>query len=492
MTTKAGSRADRLPFLSPLPTPLPLLKVARILWRGPEFTAWGIARTVVRYPRSTGVAVTLAVASPVLSAYHVAIASAIGAGTLCSSAESRVRLSTLSALSRGHKRVRRVRRRYAHVMVDAGLCKPGRVGEDKRVPRLRKVAATSVGVLLTVDAGSLSMGLDAFKAKGDTLTSGFRALSLDYSSPRPGTVVLHLVMDDPFRRVIRFTDLPPADKPLHVVAGLSSRGHAVQRPLWLPTLLVGAQGSGKSSEVWTILRALQETGVPFRARVFDPKGGQEFATLEDAAYFYERNPTKWIEFLERAFRALEARQAELRSRGLRENEFTEESPLDIMIIDELLTVMALSGTGAKVRAFGEKIPAADAFMVYLSTARSAGFTVIACTQLAQKATLGPVADLFSNRTILRVPSDDLVRVVGFDPKAYPAHEIAPVPTTAGIGYTQDEMGQVVKYRSAFQTNLERAKIATRMAEATRVQHEQTEWNKRAQADWAKEHGGDDE
>jgi hypothetical protein len=139
------------------------------------------------------------------------------------------------------------------------------------------------------------------------------------------------------------------------VVGLDSFGDPVEKDVRLPNAFFGMSGAGKSTEIWRILQGLQEAGIPHRVRVFDPKGGQEFVDLEHAAYYYERNPKNWPVFLERAFRALDARQAALRSNHARKNEFTRDSPLDIMIIDELLTAIAMSDAKTKIHVGGKLV-----------------------------------------------------------------------------------------------------------------------------------------
>lgn len=349
-------------------------------------------------------------------------------------------------------------------MTDAGLVKqPVEGATAKRLPKLVRVRPTPLGVAVTVDAGRVSASASDVRGKADKLRAGFRCRDVKVKDMGGGTHLWNINFDDPFRRPIRVSELPTSNKPLHACTGLDEDGQPVEKDLRLPNLVVGAMGAGKSSEVWTMLHALQEAGVPHRVRNFDPKGGQEFAELEHAAYYYERNPTRWPQFLGHAHRALSARQAALRQRKLRKNEFTDEFPLDVMVIDELLTALAMSRGSAKVEVEGVKIPASDAFLVYLSNARSAGFTVVACSQLSQKSTIGDIRDLFPYVTLLRVTSDDIVNTVlgAGASKAYPAHEIPAEESSAGIGYMVTKRG-VVKYRAAYLTDRERARVVARM------------------------------
>jgi len=350
------------------------------------------------------------------------------------------------------------------VLTDAALVKsPLEGGTSKRLPKLKRIRQTPLGVAITVDVGRVSVSPDDVRSKAGKFRSGFRCRDVKVKDLGGGTHLWQLNFDDPFKRIIRASELPKPSKRLHVVVGLDEDGHPIEKDLRLPNLVVGMQGAGKSSEVWTILHGLQEAGIPHRVRVFDPKGGQEFGELEDAAYYYERNPTKWPQFLEHALRGMEVRQDALRKAKLRKNDFTWENPLDLTVIDELLTVLAMSSGSTKVRFGGSTVKASEGFMVFLSTARAAGYGLVACSQLSQKSTIGDVRDLFSYVTCLRVVSDEIVNTI-LGPgaaKSYPAHELPKTEATAGIGFFATETG-IRKYRAAYLTDRERARVVRRM------------------------------
>lgn len=458
MINAIRARVALLP-LPRTPSPVPLL-----LWllATAGRLVWWPTTVAVRWPaRVIAGAVALVALTPVTAGDVTGAVIAVCA-VLTQGGETRVRVSTLPELSRIRRRIAMIRRRWTGAMADAGLTKPGANGA-KRSPRIRSAKPTPVGVRLTVASGHVGLSTSAFASKAENLKSSFRALDLDVTpGHRAGTTIIDVVYSDPFRHRIDPALLPAPSHPLMAVVGLDRFGQVVEKDMRLPHLVVGMQGAGKSSEVWQILRSLVDAGVPFRLRVFDPKGGQEFADMEEAAYYYERNPTQWGHFLEAAFRALEARQAALRDAGLRKNDFTVENPLDVLVIDELLTVMALSDSKTKISVFGKMVGLDKALMVYLSTARSAGFTVIACSQLSQKTAMGDIRDLFAYVTCLRVMSDDIVRSVLGDPKLYPAHELPRDEASAGIGYMGTERG-VVKYRSAYNDERSRARIARDVA-----------------------------
>lgn len=435
-------------------------------------------------PGRVGAFVFVAVEVFAAAALELALAVALAAGvvTACCArvailAAERQRSSlSVARLVKSIRLRRRVRRTWAKTLRHAGFEKPVRGGEPI-TPTHGRVRLTAVGVTTKVNVARTGATADQLRAKRGSLQSGFRAADVAVREIRPGTVRLDMRHTDPLRTMIDVDALPLAARRGFVVVGLDEDGLAVEKELRLPSLVAGAQGSGKSTEVWTTLYQLLKAGIPFRLRVFDPKGGQEFPDLHRVAYAYEDDPTRWPDFLGRALGGLAKRQAELRRRGIRNlTRYTDENPLDILVVDELVTVAAMSGraevtfSGAR----GEKrtLKAGDAHMLFLSQGRSAGYTELACTQLAQKSVIGPhIMDLFGYRTCLRVGSDELVDVILSIPGAasrYPAHTLD--PARPGIGYV-DVHGTrgVVKYRAAMLTEDQRRWAIDAMAVQNRRQ-----------------------
>lgn len=421
----------------------------------------------MRWPRTAAVlSVAVATTTPVtlreVTGVVVAGATAIGIRDFWGGG-SPVGEPSLQEIAKFRKRKNLVRRRWVTVTADCGLAKSAASGAtDKRRPRLLRVVAEPLGVRLVVDGSPVSAGVAMFLAQADKLRAGFRCRAVKVEPSTHHNVIIHLRYDDPahFRRPIRVSDLPAPTRKLHVVVGFDDDSQPVEKDLRLSHLVIGASGAGKSSEAAAILHGLVESRVPFRLRVFDPKGGQEFGWLADAAWEYERDPTHWTGFLEHAHRALSARQAALGRAGQQKvTRYTVDTPLDVMLVDELLTALAF-GANRKVKVGGVQVSAEDAFMLYLSTARAAGAMVLALAQMPQKEIIGKVRGLFGYSTCLRVaPTEkEAVRILLGDPAAYPAHELSADERQAGIGYTTLPRG-VVRYRAAFLTDQERRYVA---------------------------------
>ncbi|MGH7964410.1 MAG: hypothetical protein ACRERD_21770, partial [Candidatus Binatia bacterium] len=359
--------------------------------------------------------------------------------------EARVRASTLAKQVRFSWRRWRIKRKLSKVMINAGLTKTDKTasgefrhgGHKLLYPKLVKVTPTPMGVVAVFDGRKTGHGLDSFAPKAPTLCTGFGCLSLGMrpDPDRPYLTQVRMLYGDPFKHTISTVDLPKASSAEYIVVGFDEEGQPVEKAFWLSELIAGNLGSGKSSEVWRKLQGLLEHEIPFRVRVHDPKGGNEFFNLEDKAYRYSR--TDFVKFLQEALNALSGRQAAMRAKGLRECPIGDpEFPLDVMIIDELITAIATIDKNARVIWEGKSMPADKGLLVFLSQIRTAGFIVIACVQVPQKELIGMCRDLFGYKTCLRVGSADIVRImfpVDDATKRYPAHMIPADKAHAGIG-----------------------------------------------------------
>lgn len=451
------------------------------IWRPLHAAPWLAAELAVRYALTSTLlgftcwALLGGFTWPVYTLLAMIIALSLGSDTLTrvssllgavkfSYRRTHIRLTWKAAMHRA--------RLFEVVHVEDAMHSVRSMPGGRKVPRLKRwgrtmIRRTPAGMALTVDGSNIGAGLDAFKGEqAAILKAKWRALDIIVSPhPRkPYWLLLRVIFTDPFALVISPSQLPLPPYPPQGICnvGNDSDGHVVSKDARLANLIAGAPGAGKSSECWMILWSLVEQGLPFRTRVYDPKGGQEFWDLADKAYRYEADPTKWCEFLEQALAAMAAQQASLKTAGKRKWVPGDERwPLDVMIIDELVTVIAMmAGAENKVTINGKKVPALKAFLVYLSQGRAAGFTVLACTQLTQKEAIGLIRDLFAYVTCLRVGSDEMVKTILGDPKMYPAHQIPAGDRWAGIGYMQDpQTGQPVKYRAAYLEDDERAKVA---------------------------------
>lgn len=446
---------------------------------------WWAARWVLRHRTLTVLllcAVVWGTALTWLPTLGTAVAVAAATWAIEDRATRRERVASLASALAYHKQRARIRRKWAKLWHNSGLTSPPlHRGETRRMPKWSGARPHRLGVTVLVRGEDVAVGPRQITANAHTLTETVGASSLRVSREpdrtlgplllRRGRTRVDFKFRDPFPSVIRPEDLPRSSKPGQVVIGLDEEGHGLEKSYLLPSLIVGAPGAGKSSEVWIMLRALRMARIPIRLRVFDPKGGMELGDLRDAAYTYESNPARWPQFLRRCCRALQARQAELARQGLRKIPLGDpEWPLDIMIIDELVTVLAMSrGPDARINVFGQNMSAKEAFTVYLSQIRSAGATCIALSQLSEKNVLGTARGMFAYVSCLRVgptESETVDMLLGRGAhNAYPAHELPADETSGGKGWVRTKAG-ILMYRAAYLDDAAREVEAQAIAEVT--------------------------
>lgn len=354
-------------------------------------------------------------------------------------------------------------------MHDCGLeASAAYAGGAKRRPRLGRITETRHGVRVRVYAAGVSAGAPDFAAKADTLRHGFGCESVEVTTYRK-SVILDLLWSDPLSKPIPVSALPRPTKRGHVVVGLDGPGDPVEKDMGLSNLVVGAPGAGKTTEAWTLLHGLQTAGIPFRVRAFDPKGGMALALLRGRCHRYVSDPSSWDTFLGEAIRDMEARMQRMAAAGLDEHVPTDVEPLDVMIVDELVTALLMGGTGSKVKIGKQTVTAEKAFLIFLSQCRAAGFTVYAGTQIVAKEVLGPMRDLFGYTSILRVGPTETAAVdivLGSSAhKLYPAHRLTP-RATAGIGWMRTDDG-VRRYRAAYLTKDQRQTVARKLGDEQR-------------------------
>lgn len=365
------------------------------------------------------------------------------------------------------KLARRLRVEWRAEMHRRGLARQRdrRGGPVTLVPALERVRLSQWGVTGEVDLHRLGMIAEDLGDHRKWLESVFLA-ACTIEQRGYGRAIVEFRHTDPLSRPVTADSLPAARRRLHVVTRVDERGHPVEHDVILPRLVIGGQGSGKSTQLYAHLWALQRAGIPFRLRVFDAKGGMELPELREVAHTYESRATGWGAFIGTALAALESRQRSLAGRGWKKLvRFTEAEPLDILVVDELLTVVsqrnAACGSG---RHAGMK--AGDAWAQYLSQGRAAGYTAFALTQLGQKELLGQARGLFPHLTVLRVPPTEkaIVDQLLGSADLYPAHLIPIGGRSAGIGYDRTPEGRVVRTRGAVLADQQWQQAVAQMAE----------------------------
>ena len=297
---------------------------------------------------------------------------------------------------------------------------------DGRAPRMTKVRLIPSGIETMVPCGKVGRTADEVVAGAKTIAATIGANHVSVSEVSPGLARMVLNWGDPTNRELTLADIPMPQDGL-ISFGLDPDGKPVTILQHRSLLLVGETGSGKSNVIWSLLAGLNEAGTPYRLRIIDPAGGVELQLLQHSpkTKVYCDRGNKAEEVINGAHEAMLARLSWMRANNipdLSEDPITEDNPLDITIIDELLLLGDTIKKGV-LSPFGE----------ILSVGRKALYVVWACSQLAQVDTLGRIRDLFSQRMCLATKSREMTEAT-LGPSAEAMGAKCSKITTAGVGY----------------------------------------------------------
>lgn len=205
-------------------------------------------------------------------------------------------------------------------------------------------------------------------------------------------------------------------------------------------LVVGESGSGKSNLAWNIANALNIYQIPHNYYIIDPKR-VELADFkgQDRVLRYAYTPadiTSTInEFHSRMMRTLD----EMEQEGVRKVTISETTPLNILIVDELLALDRALITNALGSPLGD----------VLTMGRAGGYIIIGLSQLGQVDALGRIRDLFPQRVCMATKSADMTNAV-LGPRAEERGARCSEITQRGIGYVYtDAHGTFQRFRPPF-------------------------------------------
>ncbi|WP_229403487.1 cell division protein FtsK [Micromonospora okii] len=315
-----------------------------------------------------------------------------------------------------------------------------RVTGAVNVPRIIRVRSHSPSTETVYVRLLLGQTPKQWEEAADALAVALNAERVGIERVRAQVIALIVQRSEPFTQVIVPPDLPgdaDAVSLANVYLGETEHGTDWIAPLIGQHWLVGgATGSGKNSVTWMALRAcapLIRDGL-VRVHVVNPKG-TELNALRPVSYRYAETDGDIVEVVQEYWATMQARKKVLAEQGRRTFELSRETPLDLLVIDELGAV-----TGYGDRSLTKGVQAV--LPLILSQARALGGSVIGALQEPTKDVI-PQRDLFSLRMCLRTTSAGHVEMVLGDDmrrRGALADEIPNHPSTAGIGF-------VVKQRS---------------------------------------------
>ena len=356
-------------------------------------------------------------------------------------------------------------RRWSRLMADCGLTREHRHTGEALVPRVLRVRSSSA----TIDTVYVRMvrGQDVgfWQERASILWEALIAHRVAISRHRPGVVAIVIEWELPFTRVIPAPDIPEttADVDLRALEiGDNEHGQPFAASVVDGHRLVaGRTGSGKGSILWGTLRSLGPCLRDGVARVWmvDLKGGVE---TEQGAPLFHRYATTMPQALEllTEFRdAMRDRQDWMRDNNIRKATPSTETPVELLVIDEM----------AMLTAYGDRAAVREALRLLaeiMTQGRASLFSVQGYLQEPSKDVID-VRELFTQRIALAVTAASHVDMVlgdGARERGALADEIPGDERHAGIGFVIDHGSRLpVRFRAAYVTDDDIAELVQRCA-----------------------------
>jgi S-DNA-T family DNA segregation ATPase FtsK/SpoIIIE len=267
------------------------------------------------------------------------------------------------------------------------------------------------------------------------LAHSFGARSCRVRVIKPGRIELDLVHSDPLAQPLRLPEMATSVDLKRLVIGRLETG----QPWWLrllgnQILVVGVQGAGKGSVLWSTVWALApliKAGV-VRLVGIDPKGGMELGQCPEIFHkvVFDNGPGA-VELLEEL--AAEVRERAGRYRGIRRRWSPDSGePFTLLIVDELADVIAYQPD----KKLKERAQAA--IQTITSQGRAPGFATLALVQDPRKEIV-PFRNLFTTRIAMRLDEATQVDMVlgdGVRERGAEAHEISEL--TPGVAWSKED------------------------------------------------------
>jgi len=416
---------------------------------------WRVAGWAARHPGFVAVPAALTagvVEAPVVTGGVVAGVLAAGVGWYRGHPESwdRVAAPRLRALRRRWLSRTYLGPWWQRVMEACNLITVHRVTGAISVPRIIRIRSHSPSTETVYVRLLLGQTPKQWEEAAEALAAALRAERVGVERVRPQVIALVVQRSEPFTEVIVPPEIPADAEAVdlsRVYLGETEHGTDWCAPLvgqhWL---IAGATGSGKNSVTWMALRAcapLIRDGL-VRLHVVNPKG-TELNALRPVCYRYAESDGDIVEVIQGFWETMQARKRVLAEQGRRTFVMSRETPLDVLVVDEL---GAVTGYGDRSLTRG----AQAALPLILSQARALGGSVIGALQEPTKDVI-PQRDLFSLRVCLRVTSAahvDMVLGEDMRRRGALADEIPNDTSTAGIGFVVRQRSRTpMRVRAAY-------------------------------------------
>lgn len=368
------------------------------------------ARFVARHPRSMSTTAALTPATVMLGYQTMLLAAGIAVV-----AGGSWRLLDAPTFDRFAGRLLRAwwrrwaiyQRQWMRVVAACGLVTSDHQGEQL-IPKLVAVRSSWVWDSLHIRMAKGQTAEDYGQAL-DRLANSFKARAASIRVLKPGKIALDFQRREPFDEMpIPLPAMPES------IAGVDLRKLEIGRDEFgrpfsldlakrdLHVLLAGETGAGKGSWQWSMLRALAPMirAGHVRLWVIDPKGGMEFGAGREMFHDFADGDRDGLKLMRKYVAELDQRKFELGRQGIRTATPSRETPLDVLICDELAAMTAYTDRDIRVE-FHQLLSKA------LTQYRAVGGRIIGATQEPTKDVI-PMRGLFPTKISLRVDAASYV------------------------------------------------------------------------------------
>ncbi|MEJ3652537.1 FtsK/SpoIIIE domain-containing protein [Actinomycetes bacterium KLBMP 9759] len=329
-------------------------------------------------------------------------------------------------------------RRWRGVLEDCELTRDARHNGAVLVPRVVRVRAVSPSIDVLTVRMVRGQHAEVFTDRAPELAEAFGAHRVAVTRARPGLVSMVIERRMPFTTIVPATPIPLTVDEVDL-RGLDVGDTETGHPFLLPVrgkhlLVVGASGAGKSSLLWNPLRAIGPLIKDGRVRlwVVDLKGGTETERGEPLFHRWATTGSDAVELVTDFRDSMLDRQQRMREAKVRINTISVDSPLELLIIDEM----------AMLTAYGDRSDVREALRLLaevLTQGRSADHQVWGYVQEPTKDVVD-VRDLFTIKACLGVTTASHVDMAlgdGARDRGALADHIPIDPEHAGIGFVID-------------------------------------------------------
>jgi S-DNA-T family DNA segregation ATPase FtsK/SpoIIIE len=323
-------------------------------------------------------------------------------------------------------------RAWSDVTMSCDLAPTHRRTGAIRVPRIIRVRSYSPSIDTVWIRLVPGQSPATWEAKSVELADALGVVRVAVERVRPQIIALVVERSEPFTEVIDAPVMPAESDMVDLSAvylGEDEYGADwVEKYTGQHILVAGATGAGKASPVWGSLRSMApmiRDGL-VRPWFVDPKR-IELSRGKDVAFRYAAEPDDCLALIEEFAEDCRATQRRLSAEGKAKFVVSRETPLNILVLDELAALLSFGKYHRDIRRLMEEIG---------TQGRATGHVMLGAVQEPSKDVV-PVRDLFTVRICLRVTSASHVDMVlgdGARLRGAMADEIPNDPSTAGIGF----------------------------------------------------------